>query len=376
MKENKLKYKIQTDDGWKDFDGVRMSKSSSIVKLTLESNEILQCTFDHNIYFNEDECKPAIEYEVGDKVCSAIGYPKIISKEVVEDELEVYDILEVGDKNRFYANNVLVHNCQFIGQSNALVDTKTLRELLEETKKNHYNFVIDGDIRFYRDLDKHKKYVIGIDPSMGVGGDFAAIQVFEFPGLIQVAEWLSDNLNQNEQVEKVRTLIEWMYNDLKVKGCRNPEIYWSFENNAVGEGFLCSMREKAINQGLNNPQDYFKRGICISQIGNKRLGFTTDKRTKSMACAQLKNYLENKVMKIYSAEYAKQLSTFTLKNVNTYAAQGTDEHDDLISASLIVINVYVQSRGSLELDTDILTYEQELKRADIMDDIPFLYILN
>ena len=46
---------------------------------------------------------------------------------------------------------------------------------------------------------------------MGVTGDFSAIEVFEFPGFKQVAEWKSDSLNQNDQIIKLKNLIDWIY---------------------------------------------------------------------------------------------------------------------------------------------------------------------
>lgn len=94
-----------------------------------------------------------------------------------------------------------------------------LRQKILEIDNNKitYKFVIDGDIRFYKDLMPWKKYLVAIDTSMGVDGDFAAIEVFEFPGFYQVAEWKSDKLNQNDQVTKIKELTEWMYNDIKIK---------------------------------------------------------------------------------------------------------------------------------------------------------------
>jgi hypothetical protein len=214
--------------------------------------------------------------------------------------------------------------------------------------------------------------LVAIDPAMGLEGDFAAIQVFSFPEFEQVAEWMGDKLNQNDQVEKFKNLIEWMYTDLKTKGCRRPEIYWSLENNSVGEGFICSMREKAFNNNLNNAQDYIKRGNLISENGNKRIGFTTSKKTKTVACAQLKNLLETNRMIINSNEYVKQLSNFTLREVN-YSASGKGEHDDLISASLVILYMYLQCKNSLDLHVPITNDVPKMEIMDKKYEMPFLF---
>ena len=172
----------------------------------------------------------------------------------------VYDVLEVGDENKFYANDIPVHNCEFIGQSNSLIDANVIRQLLLDLENVTYKFTVDSDIRFYEDLKPNLKYIIGVDTSMGVDGDFSAIQVFSFPDMVQVAEWQSDRLNQNLQVEKLKALTDYMYDKIREKGNRHPEIYWSLENNGSGEGFICALREKG-------DVHYIKRATIINERG-------------------------------------------------------------------------------------------------------------
>ena len=65
-----------------------------------------------------------------------------------------------------------------------------LRQKIVELENTTYKFVVDNDIRFYRDIEPYKKYLIGIDTSMGVTGDFSAIEVFEFPGFKFVVSFI------------------------------------------------------------------------------------------------------------------------------------------------------------------------------------------
>ena len=46
-----------------------------------------------------------------------------------------------------------------------------------------------GQTRWYGKPTGDNNYVVALDPSMGTGGDFAAIQVFEVPSYKQIAEW-------------------------------------------------------------------------------------------------------------------------------------------------------------------------------------------
>lgn len=371
IKQNTLGYKIKTNTGYKKFSGISCNGEQDVLEVIFENDISVKCTSDHEIFVDWFESKPISKLKVGDSVLSSNGFLKIIEINKCGREV-VYDVLEVDGVNRFYANDILVHNCQFIGKTGTLVDSLSMGRLMESTRNKTYSFVIDGDIRFYKDLNKHSKYLVSIDPAMGLEGDFAAIQVFSFPEFEQVAEWMGDKLNQNDQVEKLKTLIEWMYTDLKTKGCRRPEIYWSLENNSVGEGFICSMREKAFNNNLNNAQDYIKRGNLISENGNKRIGFTTSKKTKTVACAQLKNLLETNRMIIHSNEYVKQLSNFTLREVN-YSASGKGEHDDLISASLVILYMYLQCKNSLDLHVPITNDIPKIEITDKKYEMPFLF---
>ena len=45
-----------------------------------------------------------------------------------------------------------------------------------------------GQVRWYEPIKKDATYVVGLDPSMGTGGDNAAIQVWSLPEMRQVAE--------------------------------------------------------------------------------------------------------------------------------------------------------------------------------------------
>ena len=336
-------YKIQTTDGYVPFDGISKMPPKKVYRLKLDNDYELVATADHLIFYSKTKCKPLGEYKPGDKVYTVHGLATVISTEYAGEE-EVYDVLDTPNHN-FYANDVLVHNCRFIGKSKTLVNSDKMRELIDGTRDATYKYVIDNDVRFYKELDPASKYLVALDPSMGVSGDFAAMQIFEFPSFEQVGEWMSDSLNQNGQVEKMRVVTDWIYEDLRAKGSMRPNIYWTFENNTVGEGFLCALREKAMEEG--SPEKYIQHAQLITEYGNKRIGWTTDKRNKATACSQLKTRIENGSMVVHSKAYVQQLSNYTLKEVSYSATDGN--HDDLISASLLVIMMYLQEMNSLDL---------------------------
>lgn len=346
-KKNTLGYKILSDKGFVDFEGVSKLPPQKIFNVYFKNGFYIPATMNHEIYVTSDECKPISELKVGDFAMTKHGRLQIDRIELVGEE-PVYDILE-ADGHKFYANDILVHNCRFIGKSKTLIKSETIRTLLDTTAKRTYDYVIDDDVRFYKSLNRYSKYIVALDPSMGVSGDFAAIQIFEFPSFEQVGEWQSDSVNQNEQIDKIKSICEWMYSELRNLGAIKPEIYWTFENNTVGEGIIVALREK-VTENLS-VENYVERGILLTQNDNKRLGWTTNKRNKTAACTFLKTRIEDGTMKINSRLYVQQLSNYTLKEVKIEASGSN--HDDLISASLLVIMVYMQESGALGLENGI-----------------------
>ena len=77
-------------------------------------------------------------------------------------------------------------------------------------------------------------YAVALDPSMGTGGDNAAIQVFELPSYEQVAEWQH---NQTAIPAQIRIMCDICKHIEKEIGDANS-IYWSVENNGLGEAAL------------------------------------------------------------------------------------------------------------------------------------------
>ena len=193
--QKNTKYKILTDEGYVPFDGISKMPPKKVYRLKLDNDYELVATADHLIFYSKTKCKPLGEYKPGDKVYTAYGISTVISTEYAGEE-EVYDVLDTPN-HKFYANDVLVHNCRFIGKSKTLVNSDKMRELIDGTRDATYKYVIDNDVRFYKELDPASKYLIALDPSMGVSGDFAAMQIFEFPSFEQVGEWFCFLLNQN-----------------------------------------------------------------------------------------------------------------------------------------------------------------------------------
>jgi hypothetical protein len=174
---------------------------------------------------------------------------------------------------------------------------------------------------------------VALDPSLGTGGDFGAIQVFEMPTMIQVAEWRHNLTPIQTQVKHLREICKYIH-DRGIEKGGEPQIYYSVENNTLGEAALIVVRDL----GEENFQGLFlSEPIRKGHVRKFRKGFNTTHRTKITSCSQLKNMLETKKMKINSKPLVSELKTFVAHGVGFGAKSG--EHDDLVSGVLLIIRM-------------------------------------
>jgi hypothetical protein len=219
-------------------------------------------------------------------------------------------------------------DCEFLIFDETLINAVKLAEL-----KGVEPTMTMGQTRFYKDIDPKSTYLVALDPSLGTGGDYGAIQVYEMPAMIQVAEWHHNLTPIQIQVKHLRDLCKYIQDRGKEKG-GVPQVYYSVENNTVGESALIcieNMGEETI------PGLFLSEPIRKGHVRRFRKGFNTTHKTKISSCSQFKHMLETGKMKIHSKPLVSELKTFIAHGVGFGAKTG--EHDDLVSASLLIIRM-------------------------------------
>ena len=248
------------------------------------------------------------------------------------------------------------HGCEFLIFDETLINSIKLSELEPSDPIER-----QGQVRWYQKPQRGKTYVIGLDPSLGTGGDPAAIEVFELPSMVQVAEWQHNTTPIQRQIVILKEICEYLYDTI---GTQN-DIYYSVENNTLGEAALVVIAEI----GEENI-----KGLFLSQphkIGQSRLhrkGFTTTNKSKITVCAKLKNLIENNKMIIRSKNLISELKTFVASGPSFAAKLG--ETDDLVTATLLVLRM-IQSLQSYDSDLDERMKDSE---EDYIAPMPFILI--
>jgi len=196
---------------------------------------------------------------------------------------------------------------------------------------------------------------------LGTGGDPAAIQIFEANTTEQIGEWRHNKTPIPEQVRILSDICAHINETVK-----SPErIYYSIENNTIGEAALISIAE----YGEENIQGYFLSDTNTGGSRRYRKGFNTTHKPKLAACNKLKTLIETGRMKIRSTALVSELKTFVASGTG-YAAK-IGETDDLVMATVLAVRM-------LQL---LQTYDSEINTQlrdhgdTIIPPMPFISVM-
>ena len=207
-----------------------------------------------------------------------------------------------------------------------------------------------GQVRWYQTPKPGRIYTVSLDPSLGTGGDNAAIQIFEANTTEQIGEWKHNRTAIPEQIQLLASICAHINETVK-----NPEnIYYSVENNSIGEAALVSLQQ----YGEENIKGYF-----LSESGaagrTYRKGFNTTHKSKISACSKLKTLIETGKMKIRSRPLISELKTFVAAKMS-YAAK-IGESDDLVMATLLAVRMMQQLQNyHPEMDRQLRDFSDNL----------------
>ena len=217
------------------------------------------------------------------------------------------------------------YDCEFLVFDETLINSIKLA-----TMEGDSPMLNMGQTRWYKKPTKEFTYAVALDPSMGTGGDNAAIQVFELPSYEQVAEWQHNTTAIPAQVRILKDICTHIESET---GDPNT-IYWSVENNGLGEAALIVINDYGEE---NIPGLFVSEPIRKGHVRKFRKGFNTTHSTKVTACSRLKTMIENDKMVLHSKPMIGELKNFVATGSSYNAKLGAT--DDLISATLLAIRM-------------------------------------
>lgn len=219
------------------------------------------------------------------------------------------------------------YNCEFLVYDETLISSIYLAGM--EGKKPIMNM---GQTRWYKEPQPGMIYTVALDPSLGTGGNSAGIQVFEMPTFVQVAEWHHNLTPIQGQIKILKDVLKYLAECLGDSA--SSDIYWSIENNSVGEAGLVCIKDIGEE---NFPGLFISEPIRKGHVRRFRKGFNTTHKTKIEAAARAKYLIESNKMKINSKPLISELKTYIATGVSFSAKSG--EEDDLVSALLLIVRM-------------------------------------
>jgi hypothetical protein len=246
--------------------------------------------------------------------------------------------------------------CEFIIYDETLINPIFLTEMAGIDP-----LIKQGQVRWYKKPEQGNVYIVALDPSLGTGGDPAAIQVLELPSMKQIAEWQHNKTPVQTQIKILSEITKTLVESTK----SNNDVYYSVENNTLGEAALVAIsefgEENIKGMFLSEPKKQGSNRVY-------RKGFTTTNKSKLSACAKLKNLIETRKLHVASKALVSELKTF-IASGSGYAAK-LGETDDLVMSLILAVRMAVFLR---EFDPNL---DEKLKddRDDIIMPMPFIMI--
>jgi hypothetical protein len=253
------------------------------------------------------------------------------------------------------------HDCEFLVFDETLINSIKLATI--EGKEPIMKM---GQARWYKKINPMHTYLIALDPSLGTGGDPAAIQILEIPSFEQVAEWQHNLTTIQGQVRILRDLCNYINDECSAKGVQSS-LYYSVENNSIGEAALVAIEEIGEE---SIPGLFLSEPIKKGHVRRFRKGFNTTNSSKINACAKLKHLVESNRLGVNSKPLISELKTYIAKGVSFEAKVG--QHDDLVSSMLLAIRMAMMLQ---EWDPAIYDKMREEREDEFVMPMP-IYISN
>lgn len=364
MEEHKVntQFEILTPDGWMPFYGIRKVKKDSSITISVDGGS-LTCSPNHPIQ-TPIGWKTASELKPDSKIIHQDQVKQISSIKTIAEPIDLFDILEVKT-HRYYTNDFVSHNCDFVGSVHTLISPSKLKTLayVDPVFKNGEGFKV-----YAKPEEKHG-YVMTVDVSRGTGNDYSAFSIIDitttpyklvatfrnntmsplvFPNAIHVAA---------KQYNNAHVLVE--INDMG--GQVADVLHADLEYENILSATMRGRKGQVLDGGFGSGQSQF--------------GVRTTEVVKRMGCSILKSLVESEKIIIQDFDVIKELFAFVAKK-NSFEAE-VGYNDDLVMTLVLFgwlsTQPYFKDLSSLDIRKDIYQdtiskLEEEMTPFGFVDD--------
>ena len=326
--KNKSNIKIETPYGFEDFYGVNKIVRDEYIHLEFTNGETLKCSLEHPLMTIEGIVK-AKDLDKYTEVYGKYGGCFLKKFKIIKKRIELFDIVNSGKDHIYYSNNILSHNCEFLGSIDTLISAPKLKSLVYEPP-----LIKNKNLDVFEEAKDDHDYLITVDVARGVEKDYSAfvvIDITSFPHKV-VAKY------RNNQIKPM------IYPSIIVDVAKNYNNAFIFcEVNDVGDQvasiihydleysnlLMCSMRGRAgqiVGQGFSGK--------------HTQLGVKMSKTVKKIGCLNLKTLIEEDKLFLNDYDIISELTTFIQKHNSFEAEEGCT--DDLAMCIHRTARVYTE----------------------------------
>jgi hypothetical protein len=349
--------KVKTPDGFKYFSGIQKVYKPFYHWLIFDDGTEIKCSDNHS--FGKEKIKASTI-----KIDDVLQGKRVVYNEIVEEGIYLYDLLDVGTDNLYYSNNIISHNCEFLGSVDTLIAPSKLRSLVYDSpiKRN-------AGLDIYENPIKEHDYVITVDVARGVNADYSAfvvIDITQFPHKL-VAKYRNNEIKPM-LFPNIIFEVAKNYNNAYVL-CEVNDIgdqvasllHYDLEYQNV---LMCSMRGRAgqvVGQGFSGKKT--------------QLGVKMSKTVKKVGALNLKTIIEEDKLYFNDYDIISELTTFIQKTNSFEAEDGCN--DDLAMCLVIYAWLVAQDYFKELTDQDIRKRLYEDQKNQIEQDMsPFGFIVD
>lgn len=223
--------------------------------------------------------------------------------------------------------------CQFLGTGDTFIDRDTLARILE-TVNEEYKSYRYNKFRVWEEAKPGFEYLIAVDPSYGVGRDFAAFHVICLNTGEQVAEYYSANTKMRDLAQDVHE-VALQYNFARI----------ACERNSLGIILIEDLFEELEYENMW----FDEKGEC---------GVLLSKTGRDAVLESLQDCLYLNRVKINSKRTSEELVCFiTTESGKVQADKGY--HDDLVTS--LALAAHVMSKLELAGEMPLLDGDRPME---------------
>lgn len=349
-------FKIRTPLGMELFYGVQKINRTEYIHLKFLNGSELKCSLEHPIITIDGVIKAKNIKKTDEVITNEQEGTFVISKKIISKPIELFDIINSGRLNQYYTNNILSHNCNFLGSQSTLIDAIHIAALSHEEP-----IEIKDHLKIYARPQKERKYIITVDVAEGIEEDSSAFIIIDITEIPYVVVGVYSN-NQIAPIvfPTVINKIAKVYNNALVM----------IELNARGAQVADIMHHELEYPNLLMTALRGRHGIVLGQgFSNKcKFGLVVNPGTKKLGCSNLKSLIETNKILITDFNVISELTTYIAKGTSFGADHGA--HDDLVAC--LVVFAWISTQPYFRELTDLNTIGAIQDSSENIDELEIL----